>query len=242
MTPMPFSQTAISDVRIVPDGAELYVAWTSSAPAGTVFQVYVDRRLTWFGKTRFCRAQIPAGSNGRNVWIEVGTVDSAEQTTDFSARLSGPGGSGDRARLTWIGGSYLDSSGKNDIEGFKIYQSKIPGGPIDFTNAVGVIVAYPGGVILDGFGLGGFGLGGFGRAATTYQWRSESLSSGTWTFAVVPYDHAGNVQANPTTTTVAIATAPLPPAPDLTGKRLKYTYAGPSSRLATLSWQAAPQP
>lgn len=75
---------------------EFYVSWTSSAPLGTVFQVYVDRRLTWFGKTRFCHAPIPAGSSRRNVWIEVGTVDSAEQTTDFSASLTGPGGTGDR--------------------------------------------------------------------------------------------------------------------------------------------------
>ena len=225
MTPMPFSQTAIADVRIVLDGAEFYVSWTSSAPLGTVFQVYVDRRLTWFGKTRFCHAPIPAGSSRRNVWIEVGTVDSAEQTTDFSASLTGPGGTGDRAQLTWIGGSYLDPTGKNDIEGFTIYQSDVPSGAVDFTKVVGAVVAYPGGVLLDGFGLGGFGQGGFGRAATTYQWRSEPLSSGAWTFAVVPYDHAGNAQAHPTTTTVTIATAPLPPAPDASGKRLNYTYA-----------------
>lgn len=239
---MSFSQAMISEVRIVPDGPELHVTWTSSAPSGTVFQVYADRRLIWYGRTRFCRAPIPSGSNGRNIWIEVGTVGPAEQSIDFSASLIGPAGTGDRAILTWLGGSYLDPSGNNDIQGYKIYQSNTPNGPVDFGRIAGTASAYPGGAILDGFGLGGFGQGGFGRAASTYHWVSGSLSSGNWSFAVVPYDRAGNAQASPSIVSVSISAPPLPPAPDVSGKRLNYLYAGPSSRLATLSWQAAPQP
>ena len=45
----------------------------------------------------------------------------------------------------------------------------------------------------DGFGFGGFGYGGFGQAAGTYTWTSNPLSSGNWSYAVVPYDSAGNV-------------------------------------------------
>ncbi len=237
---MSFSQSNISDVRISRDGAEFFIAWTSSSPWGTAFQVYVDRRLAWAGTARSCNIPPPAGGAGQIAWIEVGTVTASETRRDFSTSLSGPGGSGGRAHLNWSGGTYLDPTGRDDIRGFRVYQSVAPGGAVDSSKPVGVVATYPGGAITDGLGVGGFGLGGFGRSASSYDWYSQPLGTGIWTFAIAPYDAAGNTQGNPTTGTVTIAATPRPPAADGNGSRLKYTYAGPATRLATLNWLASP--
>ena len=130
---MALSQGLISDVRVARNGAELYIAWTSSALAGATFQVYVDRRLAWAGRQRFCYVPLPDEAIGRNVWIEVGTVDPGELTRDFSASLSGPGGTGDRVWLTWLGGTYLDPTGHDDIQGYRIYRSATGGDPVELS-------------------------------------------------------------------------------------------------------------
>jgi hypothetical protein len=145
-----------------------------------------------------------------------------------------------RASLSWLGGTYLDPSGLDDIQGFLIYGSDVPGGPIDYATPLATVPAYPGGWISDGFGLGGFGQGGFGRSATSYGWESGPLSSGTWSFAVVPYDVAGNSRVPGQVATVAISQAPLPPAASADGSLLSYLYAGPTTRTATLTWQPSP--
>ena len=100
------------------------------------------------------------------------------------------------------------------------------------------ITAYPGGILTDGYGLGGFGQGGFGRAASLYQWTSDALGSGVWSFAVVSFDAAGNQGAG-SVSSVAITAPPRPPAAYPDGSRLQYTY-NPSNRTVTLSWQASP--
>lgn len=237
---MPFSQSTISDVRISRDGAELYVAWTSSAPWGTAFQVYLDRRLAWSGTARSCNVPSPGGPAGRNAWIELGTVAAGETNRDFSASLAGPAGAGNRAHLSWSGGTYLDPTGRDDVRGFRIFRSAAPGGPVDFSKPVAVVAAYPGGAITDGLGVGGFGRGGFGRSEAAYDWYSGPLDSGTWSFAIAPYDWAGNTQGAPSTVGVTIAAAPRPPAADGNGSRLNYSFAGPANRLATLNWLASP--
>ena len=95
-------------------------------------------------------------------------------------------------------------------------------------------------MITDGFGMGGFGDGGFGRAASSYEWHSGPLASGTWEFAVVPFDRAGNAQGIPQIVSVALRRGPRPPAVDANGVRLSYSYSGPATRLVTLSWPASP--
>ncbi|GAC1470639.1 MAG: hypothetical protein NVSMB9_15900 [Isosphaeraceae bacterium] len=236
---MAFSQANIDDVRVARDGAELFVSWASSS-RGIPFQVYVDRRLAWVGTSNFCNVPVPAQAIGKNAWVEVGTVAPGETNRDFSMSLSGPGGLGDRAQLTWSGGTYLDPTAGDDIRGYRIYRSARAGEPTDYSKSVGAVAAYTGNVIFDGYGLGGFGQGGFGRARSTYRWNSNPLDSGTWTFAVVPYDRAGNVQGVPMTASVAIASSPRPPALDEKGRRLTYSYSGPATRLATLRWLASP--
>ncbi len=237
---MSFSQSTINTVAVVPADAELDVSWTSTAPAGSVYQVYVDRRLNWAGRAQRCRVPIPAAAEGRNVWVEVGTVASNEATIDFSSQLNSPGQSGDFAQLSWLGGTYLDSLGKNDVAGFQIFSSPAAGQPVSWVAPIDTVSAYPGGWISDGFGLGGFGQGGFGRAATTYEWTSGPLASGVWQFAVAPFDHAGNLQTTAAAIGVAINRAPRPPAATAQGDRLTYSYSGPSSRQVTLNWSASP--
>ena len=236
---MSFSQATISDVRVDQDGPELFVSWSSTAP-GSCYQVYVDRRLSWSGLARRCHIPLPPGSSGRNVWIDVGTVALQEATIDFSAQLPTSSSLTTRALLTWNGGTYLDPTGLDDVRGFLVYASPVAGAAVDFAGVPATISAYPGGWISDGFGLGGFGDGGFGRSASTYQWESDFLASGVWSFAVVPYDHAGNARGTGQMAGVTIREAPLPPAVSASGVRLAYQYSGPSSRLATLTWQPSP--
>jgi hypothetical protein len=237
---MAFSQSGIVDVRVVADGPDLFVAWTSNTPAGTTFQVYVDRRLAWYGSSSRCHVPIPAGDSGRNVWVEVGTVDADEATTDYSSSLLALGNRSERAVLSWSGGTYLDPDGQDDIQGFQIFQSPSPGAPVDLSTPVDSVVAYPGGWINDGFGKGGFGAGGFGRAATLYNWQSGPLASGDWQFAVLPFDKSGNVRTTGPAVTVTINAAPLPPAMNDAGARLTSTYAGPSKLQLTINWLPSP--
>jgi len=237
---MAFSQTGITDVRATPDGPDLFVAWTSTEPAGTTFQVYVDRRLAWYGASRRCHVPIPAGSLGRNVWIEVGAVGPDDPTRDHSSSLVAPGGRSERAQLSWSGGTYLDPTGRDDLGGFRVYASPAPGTPVDPTSAVASVAAYPGGWINDGFGKGGFGATGFGRAATPYRWRSGPLASGVWQFAVVPFDEAGNARGVGQVASVTIKAAPRPPAQAPGGPRLTSAYSGPADRRATLQWLPSP--
>ncbi len=237
---MAFSQNGIDDVRVTANGADLYVAWSASAPGGATFQVYVDRGLAWYGTAKRCHVPIPFGALGRNVWVEVGTAGAFEPTVDYSSELVAPGGRSERARLAWSGGTYLDPTGGDDIQGFRIFQGAAPGLPVAPATPVDIVAAYPGGWINDGFGKAGFGEAGFGRAATLYRWESGPLASGVWQFAVVPFDKAGNAKGSGQVASVAIKAAPRPPGPDQDGARLASTYSGPSDRLLAIRWLPSP--
>lgn len=237
---MAFSQTGITDVRVTADGPDLFVAWSATNPPGPTFQVYVDRRLAWYGTARRCHVPIPFGALGRNIWVEVGTVGAGEPTLDYSTSLTAPGGRTERAQLSWAGGTYLDPTGRDDIQGFRICRSPTPGSPVDLSGPVDAVAAYPGGWINDGFGKGGFGGGGFGRAATLYRWQSGPLSSGVWHFAVLPFDKAGDAQGVPQPVAVTIAAAPRPPAMNPGGSWLDSAYSGPAGRQLTINWLPSP--
>jgi hypothetical protein len=168
--------------------------------------------------------------------IDIGAVEPHEATTDFSASL--PGAANLRARLSWLGGSYLDPSGKDDVAGFKVFGEPSPGAGIDYSQPLATIPAYPAGILCDGFGLGGFGQGGFGRAASTCGWTSPALGSGVWSFAVVSFDAAGNLGV-PSLSSVPIVAPPRPPTPFEDGSRLRATY-DPATRAVTLQWQPSP--
>jgi hypothetical protein len=228
-----FDQSSITEVRPpVWDGSAVHLEWTSTAPSGTVFQVYVARSLVWHGTSTWVAIPMPSSQ----VRIDIGAVGPGEAATDFSALL--PAAPNDRARLSWLGGTYLDPTGNDDVSGFEVYGEVLPGSGIDFQNTLAEITAYPGGILTDGFGLGGYGQGGFGRSASAYSWTSQALQSGAWSFAVVPVDAAGN-QGAPSLTSVTILAPPRPPAAFPDGSRLIYTY-NPSARTLTLFWQPSP--
>lgn len=230
---MALSQSNIRNVRVMPDGPDLFISWDSVGPADEVFQVYVNRQLAWSGRARRCC--VPAGVPGVNTWIEVGTVPADESTTDHSSTLAAGSPRTDSALLRWQGGTYLDPAGTDDILAFRIYGSASPGTPVDFNNLLAQVPAYPLGVIVDGFGKGGFGSGGFGRAASSYSWHSPPLAPGTWSFAVVPCGRSGATPGtSPLTTSVTLATPPRPPG------QLTFEYDTPATRTGTLRWSGSP--
>jgi hypothetical protein len=228
-----FDQSTIDEVKPpVWDGASLHLEWTSSAPPGTIFQVYLGGRLAWHGTSRWVALPMPP----RRVRIDIGSVGPGEGTVDFSSQL--PAAPADRALLSWLGGTYLDPTGRDDLAGFRIYGERVPGGGVDFSKPLAELPAYPGGIQTDGFGLGGFGQGGFGRSASAYRWSSPPLGLGTWTFAVVPVLGSG-AEGAPALRTVTITAPPRPPAAFPDGTRLRLVY-DPDTQVATLSWQPSP--
>jgi hypothetical protein len=238
---MAFSQATILDIfRPQVRGSQVYLSWSSSSPGGTWFQVYINRRLAWSGRRLWAWVPIPSGP----VRIDIGAVGVGEQSTDFSSAL--PGAVSRRVQITWQSGTYQG----RDLAGFRVYGPDAPGKAVDYSGALADITAYPAGVTTDGFGLGGFGSGGFGQSAGQYAWTSGPLAAGTWSFAVVPYDDAGN-EGTAQTTTVTIAGPPRAPAPFAgTSTRLQYALLGFGQvgfgsggfglPAATLSWNPSP--
>ena len=141
-----------------------------------------------------------------------------------------------RIRLSWNGGTYLDTTGDDDISGFLISGTLRIDSKPETTQIVAKIAAYPGNWIADGYGLGQFGGGGFGRSATTYTWTSDPLCGGSWTFAVASEDKEGNAGPVVLSVTQSIESPPLPPSGSSMGSALSYQYVGPVARVATLMW------
>lgn len=237
---MAFSQSSITQITVQQNGPDLFVTWGSKATAGTVYQVYVDHRLSWFGPSLRCQVPTPSDASGRNTWIDVGTVDPGEDSVNFSSSLGSLAQGIGKVQLSWCGATYLDPSGQGDVSGFSIYQSPSPNTAVNLTTPVDQVAAYPGGWISDGYGLGGFGGGGFGQSATSYSWTPGFLASGVWQFAIIPYDQAGNNRGSGQTVIVTVAVPPRPPALSASGNRLSYTQTGAEAGQVTLSWLASP--
>ncbi|HKI16634.1 MAG TPA: hypothetical protein VKA15_02085 [Isosphaeraceae bacterium] len=226
---MSFSQTDITGVNPpVQYGTELLLSWTSTAAAGTVFQVYLNQQHVWSGVGLKCSIPLP-GALSR---IDIGTVGPGEAQINFGSSL--PFAPAREVTLQWLGGTYEAA----DLAGFHVYGEPTPGGGIDFTTILSTIPAYTAGIITDGFGYGGYGQGGYGAAAGSYSWTSGPLSSGTWNWAVKPFDTAGN-EGSAQMTAVAITAPPLPPALFSDMSRLHYVYTNTTNQ-TTLSWNASP--
>lgn len=228
---MAFSDTNISGLTVTRKLGGTFVEWESTDPEDTVFQVYVDGVHVWSGTARWI--QLPPAAHGRSRTIQVGAVDDDEGSTDFAASLPTAPSTGDRPVLTWAGGTYLSDT----IEGYHIYRAATAGGAVSYAAAVATVAAYPGGLILDGFGVGPFGQGGFGRAQASYTWTGEPLETGTWRHGVAAFDVAGNEVASPSEVDVDVVALPKPPAADADGKRITYTYDS-GTGVAVLSWLA----
>jgi hypothetical protein len=226
---MSFSQADITGVNPpVQHGTELLLSWTSTAAAGTVFQVYLNQRLVWSGVGLTCSIPLPDAVSR----IDIGTVGPGEDQINFGSAL--PFAPARSVTLQWLGGTYEAA----DLVGFHLYGEHTPGGGIDFTTILSTIPAYTAGIITDGFGYGGYGQGGYGAAAGSYSWTSGPLSTGTWNWAVKPFDTAGN-EGQAKLTAVALSAPPLPPALFADMTRLHYAYTNTTNQ-TTLAWNASP--
>jgi hypothetical protein len=218
---------------------QVFLSWASTSPGGTWYQVYINGALVWKGQRLWTWVPIPPGP----VRVNVGTVPTGSETTSFASSL--PAAPSRRASLSWTSGTYTGT----DLAGFQVYGSDSPGGTIDLSKVLANITAYPAGIVTDGYGLGGYGSGGFGRSASNYAWTSGPLDTGSWSFAVRPYDSAGNL-GTAVTTVVVIAAPPQEPAPFEGLTRLRYAISGYggagfggggySDPLVTLTWNASP--
>lgn len=208
---------------------DLIITWESTSGPGTVFQVYIDRRLAWTGTGT--RAVLPRP--GRSVTVEVIPVDPGHEKTDYSGTL--PAIPGRSVVLEWSGGRYLGAG----LVAFRIYRGPSPGGPVSYSGKPLARVAWaPPGNDPDGFGVGGFGSGGFGHAAIRYTWTSPPMAGGLWTFGVVPEDASGAL-GTPVEATIDHAPAPEPPGQGPDGSRLRVAV-DPATRIPTLTWIASP--
>jgi len=224
-----FTQQYITSVNPpVQYGTELFLSWTSDAPPGLVFQVYENDQLVWHGSSTYVTLPLAQYL----VQFAVGTVGAGQAGTSFGYEL--PPAPLLQAQLSWLGGTFEAP----DIQGFYLYGEASPGAGINYSIPLATIPAYTQGIVTDGFGTGGFGEGGFGEAAGSYSWISPALSSGTWHFAVVPFDTIGN-QGTGATTAVVIVAPPGEPAPFPDRTRLHYVY-NSTTHVVTLGWNASP--
>jgi hypothetical protein len=209
-------------------GTELYISWESSAPQGLVYQVYENDELVWSGTAPYCTLPLPR----HRVRFDIGTVGFTQQNASFASLL--PPAPLVQAKLTWLGGTFEAA----DIAGFHVYGEEAPGAGVDYTEILATIPAYTADVVTDGYGYGGFGQGGFGEAPGSYSWISGALSSGTWHFAVVPFDTSGN-EGTGATTAVTIVGPPRECEPFDDRSRLHYVYNNNLKEIALL-WNPSP--
>lgn len=229
---MPFDPSVVSLLPPQAGVGGLTIRWTTTAPPGTLYQVYVDRRLAWSGSALQATIPLP----GAKTRIDVGAVGPGEGSTDFSASLD-PAPK-NRVTLAWVGGTYLDPSGEGDVAGFRVYGERSPGGGVNYDRPLVDLPIGVDGLQFDGYGLGGYGEGGYGFASSAFSWTSPPLKGGVWTFAVRAYDAAGN-ESEPRTTAAPIAAPPEPPAVGPDRLRLRHTY-DPDAKTAALAWLASP--
>lgn len=209
------------------EAGHVVLRWQSPDPVGTWYQVYLDGRLVWWGIETQATIPYPSG----RVRIDIGVVANGEQETDFSGSIVTRSNC---ARLDWKGGAIQAP----DLASFRIYGEHSPGAGIDYITPIDEITAFPGDVYLDGFGMGGFGEGSFGTSIVLFSWVSNPLAGGTWAFAVVPVDTAGN-EGVPRLGTQHIVAPPGPPGLNAFGQRLTYTYSF-ATKQVTLSWLPSP--
>lgn len=225
---MAFDESAAENAKITRTLGGTFLEWESSAPEGTVFQVYVDGILVASTTSRW--AMLPPGRPDRSRTIIVGGVDPDEAEQNLAAGLPATGLDGDRALLTWYGGRYLGES----LSGFLVYRSAVSGGAVSYAVEVADVPAAPFGAWSDGAGLGRAGKGRAGRAEQSYSWRSPPMATGVWRWGVKPVDAAGNLGTAVEVDSEIIA-PPAPPVADNRGRRISYGYT-PGTGVAVLTW------
>lgn len=206
-----------------------YVSWTSTSPTGTWFQIYINGVLfTWTTQT-FAYLPIPPAGSDR---IVIGTVAAGEEQTSFASSL--PAAPDRRVAITWTGGT---TEGL-DLAGFHVYASPSPGTAVSYTTPVATVVAFPAGIPVGAeWDTDGWDTGAWDAAVGTYSWTSGALANGTWTFAIVPFDSAGNETRPGQVGTATVVSPPGPPTLFSDGLRLHYTILGwDQTPFDTIGW------
>lgn len=215
---MPFTTQYITSIN-PPEyvgGGLMRLSWTCDAPAGMFTQLYINNSLVWWDLASVTSTDVPAPSSGVTDRIVLGNCNPGEEEISFAADL--PVSPARRAELSWYGGLWEGT----DLASFRVYGSPSPGAPIDYGHPLATIAAYPQGITaVAGWGMGPFGIGGFGYCSSLYTWTSGTLANGTWQFAIVPMDTAGN-QGAIRTTAIDISAPPTEPGAFSDGSRLHY--------------------
>jgi hypothetical protein len=226
-----FTESGIVNVSISNIYTDIYITWDIDSEIVTppaTYQVYIDGQLRWSGDVR--RATIPGVPSGRDVTVHVGRVAPANRDIDYSAGFTAHG---NRARLTWEGGRWIDE----DLTGFNIYVTQGPGAAgTDMTRPVASVPAAPGGGWGDGFGRGPFGRAPFGRGSVSYEWTSPPLTRGLWTFAVASIDRMGTLSADPPAVTIEIVGPPSSPPAGPDGRKVWIESYDETTRVARIRW------
>jgi hypothetical protein len=222
-----WSQSTITSVNPpIQQQGMLFLSWVGTFPTGGAFQVYVNAALAWHGVVNHCAVPVPV----ETVRIDIGAVGPGEELTNFASSL--PVLPRTRTELSWVGGAFESPA----IAGFYVYGEATPGGGIDYTKPLATIAAYPVNIQTTGWNLSPWNIGPWGNSPSFYSWTSGPLASGTWNWAVVPFDQSGN-QGPPAITSDTICAPPIEPAPFPDRTRLHYTFA---SDMATLTWNPSP--
>jgi hypothetical protein len=223
--------SVVSDLKLTRSGYDLAASWSSTYAAGTVYQLYLGRVLSWWGTT--LTARLPYPPSGSSVAVDVLALLSGDNPgTDYSSSLPTAPAT-DRVNLSWLGGTFLGL----DIDHYNIYGPASTSGGISTTTPLATVPAYAG-VITDGWGCGGWNEGGWDQANCLYSWTSSSLGPGTWYFSIAAADVAGNI-GTPLVTSATTVGPPNAPAPFSDTTRLHYAY-NAGTHVATLSWNASP--
>lgn len=213
-----FDQSTVASVN-APTYAngQVFVSWNPTT-AGLLWQVYINSSLSYEGHKTGVWLSVPSGGVAR---CDIGSILDSEAGTDFSSSL--PSAPARRVKLSFNAGTELGA----DLDHFVIYGESTPGGGIDYSAPLATLSAFAGGdPVVDG----------------QYSWVSGPLYSGTWNFAVVPVDVAGN-KGTLQATSATVAVPPGEPGLFSDGSRLKYQFhANSLTPTVTLSWNAAEHP
>jgi hypothetical protein len=244
---VPFDPSVISEITHSQEGSRLTLEWSSTAPAGTWYQLYLRGALAWWGTERHATVAAPRGL----IDGQIGAVAAGEQTTDFAdAGLDAFGldvlgldanGIGavaitNRAYLAWTGFGAAEYRILEGALGFDHGGFDLGGLNGSAGTLVGTVAGLEG-ISTDGLDIGAFDVGGLDYAVGSFSWTSDPLTRGDWNFSVVPYNAAGSA-GTPSTTSVTITAPPRPPAPNAAAKRLTYTY-NATTHVVTLNWLAS---
>jgi hypothetical protein len=242
-----FDTTTVTEVSHAREGSRLTLEWTSTQPTGTWFQIYIQGALAWWGTELHATVSVPRGL----IDVQIGSVGSGEQTTDFSRAgldslgfdIGGldTGGAAsaitNRAHLAWFGFGAAEYRIFEGAAGFDHGGFDLGGLDGSAGTLVGTVPALEG-ISSDGLDSAGFDGGGLDLPGGNFDWTSDPLMRGDWNFSVVPYDAAGN-PGTPSLTTITITAPPRSPSPNTAGKRLTYTY-NSVAHTVTLNWLDSP--